>query len=50
MMEALLYGIGFEHVDRAADGLDAWPMMRQRRYEIVVSDYRMTPPLDPRKS
>jgi hypothetical protein len=25
-------------------------MMRQRRYALVVSDYRMTLPLDPRKS
>ncbi len=43
VVEALLVGIGFEHVDRAADGLDAWTMMRQRRYALVVSDYRMAP-------
>jgi CheY-like chemotaxis protein len=43
VIEALLYGIGFEHVDRAADGLDAWTMMHQRRYALVICDYRMAP-------
>jgi two-component system chemotaxis response regulator CheY len=43
LVATYLGGIGFENVDHAADGLDAWTMMRHRPYGLVVSDYSMKP-------
>jgi hypothetical protein len=40
---ALLRGIGFENIDHAAGGLDAWTMMCHKPYGLVISDYRLKP-------
>jgi two-component system chemotaxis response regulator CheY len=43
LVATYLGGIGFGDVDHAADGLDAWTMMRHRAYGLVISDYSMKP-------
>jgi two-component system, chemotaxis family, chemotaxis protein CheY len=43
LVSTYLAGIGFANVDLAADGLDAWTMMRYRAYGLVISDYGMKP-------
>ena len=43
LVSTYLAGIGFANVDHAADGLDAWTMMRHRAYGLVISDYAMKP-------
>ncbi len=43
LVATYLSSIGFSDVDHAADGLDAWTMMRHRPYGLVISDYSMKP-------
>ena len=43
LFAAMLTAAGFNNVDRATDGLDAWTKLRHRRYGLVISDYAMRP-------
>jgi two-component system, chemotaxis family, chemotaxis protein CheY len=35
--------LGFEQIDHAADGDHAWSMLRERKYQLVISDLNMQP-------
>jgi len=39
----LLKQIGFENVDEASDGAEAFEMMKKRKYGLVISDWNMEP-------
>ena len=39
----VLGSIGFEQVDHALDGENALSLLRQRKYQLVISDLRMKP-------
>ena len=39
----LLKQIGFENVDDAADGQEAYDKMKQNKYGLVISDWNMEP-------
>jgi len=39
----LLKQIGFENVDEASDGTEAFEMMKKRKYGLVISDWNMEP-------
>jgi len=39
----LLKQLGFEDIDDAADGTEAFEKMQQRRYGLVISDWNMEP-------
>jgi two-component system, chemotaxis family, chemotaxis protein CheY len=39
----LLKQLGFENVDEATDGTSALVKMRKKPYELVISDWNMTP-------
>jgi two-component system, chemotaxis family, chemotaxis protein CheY len=39
----LLSQIGFENVDEASDGTDAWNKMQDKDYGMVISDWNMEP-------
>jgi two-component system chemotaxis response regulator CheY len=39
----LLKQIGFENVDEAADGKEAYEKMQQNKYGLVISDWNMEP-------
>lgn len=39
----LLKQIGFENVDEAADGAEAFELMKKKRYGLVISDWNMEP-------
>ena len=39
----LLKQLGFENVDEATDGTSALAKMRKKSYELVISDWNMTP-------
>ncbi|MEJ1156833.1 response regulator [Prosthecomicrobium sp. N25] len=39
----LLKQLGFEDVDEAADGTEAFAKMKERRYGLVISDWNMEP-------
>ena len=39
----LLKQLGFENVDEATDGTSALVKMRKKSYELVISDWNMTP-------
>ena len=39
----LLKQLGFENVDDAADGTEAFEKMKERRYGLVISDWNMEP-------
>ncbi len=39
----LLKQVGFENVDEAADGSAALVKMRQKKYQLVISDWNMAP-------
>ena len=39
----LLKQVGFENVDEAADGAAALAKMRQKKYQLIISDWNMAP-------
>lgn len=39
----LLKQLGFEDVDEASDGTEAFSKMKERRYGLVISDWNMEP-------
>ena len=39
----LLKQIGFENVDEAADGTEAFEKMKKQKYGLVISDWNMEP-------
>ena len=39
----LLKQIGFENVDEAADGAAALAKMREKKYQLIISDWNMAP-------
>ncbi len=39
----LLKQLGFDNVDDAADGTEAFQRMQERRYGLVISDWNMEP-------
>ncbi|MEO1039312.1 MAG: response regulator [Pseudomonadota bacterium] len=39
----LLKQIGFENVDEASDGTEAFEKMKKQRYGLVISDWNMEP-------
>ncbi len=39
----LLKQLGFENVDDAADGTEAFEKMKERKYGLVISDWNMEP-------
>lgn len=39
----LLKQLGFEDVDEASDGTEAFAKMKERRYGLVISDWNMEP-------
>jgi two-component system chemotaxis response regulator CheY len=39
----LLKQLGFEDVDEASDGTEAYAKMKDRRYGLVISDWNMEP-------
>ena len=43
IIRSLLKQIGFENVDEAADGSAALAKMRQKKYQLVISDWNMAP-------
>jgi two-component system chemotaxis response regulator CheY len=43
IIQNLLRQIGFQNVDEASDGADAYQKMRANRYGLVISDWNMEP-------
>jgi len=43
IIKNLLKQIGFENVDEASDGTEAFEMMKKRKYGLVISDWNMEP-------
>jgi two-component system chemotaxis response regulator CheY len=43
IIQNLLRQIGFQNVDEASDGADAYQKMRSSRYGLVISDWNMEP-------
>jgi two-component system chemotaxis response regulator CheY len=43
IIQNLLRQIGFQNVDEAADGAEAYQKMRGTRYGLVISDWNMEP-------
>jgi two-component system, chemotaxis family, chemotaxis protein CheY len=43
LVKQLASRIGFENIDDAHDGEAALSLLRQRRYQLVISDWRMQP-------
>lgn len=43
IMRNLLGQIGFEHIDEAADGASALEKLRERSFDLVISDWHMEP-------
>ena len=39
----LLKRVGFENVDEAAGGTEAFNKMKEKKYELVISDWNMEP-------
>lgn len=39
----LLRQVGFTHVDDASDGISALRRLREKRYQLVISDWNMEP-------
>lgn len=43
IIQNLLRQIGFQNVDEASDGAEAYQKMRSNRYGLVISDWNMEP-------
>lgn len=43
ILRNLLGQIGIKHIDEATDGSMAFDMLKQRRYDLVISDWNMEP-------
>jgi len=43
IVKNLLKQIGFENVDEAQDGGEAFQMMKRKKYGLVISDWNMQP-------
>lgn len=43
IMRNLLKQVGFENVDEAADGREAFNKMKEKKYGLVISDWNMEP-------
>ena len=43
VVKSLLKQIGFENVDEATDGGEAYLMMKRKKYGLVISDWNMQP-------
>ncbi len=43
VIRGLLAQIGFKQVDEASDGQMALSMMKQKKYDLVISDWNMEP-------
>jgi two-component system chemotaxis response regulator CheY len=43
IMRNLLGQIGFAHIDEAADGAGALEKLRERSFDLVISDWQMEP-------
>jgi two-component system chemotaxis response regulator CheY len=43
IIKNLLKQIGFENVDEASDGAEAFELMKKKKYGLVISDWNMEP-------
>jgi two-component system chemotaxis response regulator CheY len=43
IIKNLLKQIGFENVDEASDGTEAFELMKKKKYGLVISDWNMEP-------
>ena len=43
IIRSLLRQLGYEQVEEAASGVEALEMLRQRRFDLVISDWNMEP-------
>ena len=43
IVRSLLKQVGFENVDEAADGGEAFNKMKEKKYGLVISDWNMEP-------
>ncbi len=43
IVKSLLKRVGFENVDEAADGTEAFNKMKEKKYGLVISDWNMEP-------
>ena len=43
IIKNLLKQLGFENIDEAMDGGEAYKRMKEKRYDLVISDWNMEP-------